>query len=61
MKIWAQDWKMQARDFSKTKEFADTTKLSIKLKELDLDLDNLYQIAGKAAYFGEDTKKFLPR
>ncbi|HNZ40949.1 MAG TPA: hypothetical protein PKJ65_03560 [Clostridia bacterium] len=47
------------RFFRKTKEFADATKLSIKLKEYELDLDNLYQIAGKAAYYGEDTKEIF--
>ena len=29
--------------FKKTKEFADTTKLSIKLKDLEIDLEYLYQ------------------
>ena len=47
------------RFFRKTKEFADATKLSIKLKEYELDLDNLYQIAGKVAYYGEDTKEIF--
>ena len=43
--------------FKKTKEFADTTKLSIKLKDLEIDLENLFQQAGKKAFKNEDTKE----
>ena len=32
---FGKSWKMQGRSSSKTKEFADTTKLAIKLKDLE--------------------------
>lgn len=43
--------------FKKTKEFADATKLSIKLKDLEIDLERLYQTAGENAYKKLDNKE----
>ncbi|MFA7673996.1 MAG: hypothetical protein WCY62_09130 [Clostridia bacterium] len=45
--------------FKETKEFTDTTKLNIKMKGLDIDLEDLYRDAGKKAYAGENTSELF--